>query len=167
MSVARRRTALLALAAAAVAGCGFELRRPERLPFSRLALTGFQPRSPLAEALRQALPSQVRVVAGPGEAEMVLVAIEERFDKTVAASTAGGQVREFRLRVTLRFRLDRPDGSPQLGETRLELTRDMSYSESAALAKQAEEAGLVREMRADLAQQLLHMLAATGPRTSV
>lgn len=165
--MARRRTALLALAAAAVAGCGFELRRPERLPFSRLALTGFQPRSPLAEALRQALPSQVRVVAGPGEAEMVLVAIEERFDKTVAASTAGGQVREFRLRVTLRFRLDRPDGSPQLGETRLELTRDMSYSESAALAKQAEEAGLVREMRADLAQQLLHMLAATGPRTSV
>lgn len=165
--MARRRTALLALAAAAVAGCGFELRRPERLPFSRLALTGFQPRSPLAEALRQALPSQVRVVAGPGEAEMVLVAIEERFDKTVAASTAGGQVREFRLRVTLRFRLDRPDGSPQLGETRLELTRDMSYSETAALAKQAEEAGLVREMRADLAQQLLHMLAATGPRTSV
>lgn len=165
--MARRRTALLALAAAAVAGCGFELRRPERLPFSRLALTGFQPRSPLAEALRQALPSQVRVVAGPGEAEMVLVAIEERFDKTVAASTAGGQVREFRLRVTLRFRLDKPDGSPQLGETRLELTRDMSYSETAALAKQAEEAGLVREMRADLAQQLLHMLAATGPRASV
>jgi LPS-assembly lipoprotein len=161
--VARRRTALLALAAAALAGCGFELRRPERLPFSRLALTGFQPRSPVADALRQALPSQVRVVSGPAEAEMVLVAIEERFDKTVAASTAGGQVREFRLRVTLRFRLDRPDGSPQLGETRLELTRDMSYSETAALAKQAEEAGLVREMRADLAQQLLHMLAATGP----
>jgi LPS-assembly lipoprotein len=162
--VACRRTALLALAASALAGCGFELRRPERLPFNRLALTGFQPRSPLAEALRQALPSQVKVVAHPNEAEMVLVAIEERFDKTVAASTAGGQVREFRLRVTLRFRLDRPDGSPQLGETRLELTRDMSYSETAALAKQAEEAGLVREMRADLAQQLLHMLAATGPR---
>ena len=154
--MARRRTALLALAAAALAGCGFELRRPERLPFSRLALTGFQPRSPVADALRQALPSQVRVVSGPAEAEMVLVAIEERFDKTVAASTAGAQLRAA-------VRPVQADGSPQLGETRLELTRDMSYSETAALAKQAEEAGLVREMRADLAQQLLHMLAATGP----
>ena len=47
-----------------------------------------------------------------------------------------------------------------LTDKQLELTRDMSYSETAALAKQTEEAGLVREMRMDVAQQLLQMLAA-------
>ncbi len=166
MTVTRRTLLLAALGSTALAGCGFALRRPADLPFSKLAISGFKPNSPMAEALRQSLPRSVAVVAQPKDADVVLVAIEDRFDKTVAASTAAGQVREFRLRVTLRFRLDRPDGSSQLPETQLELTRDMSYSESAALAKQTEEAGLVREMRMDLAQQLLQMLAATGPTTS-
>jgi LPS-assembly lipoprotein len=147
------RRAVLVGVGAALSGCGFALRRPAELPFRRIVIAGFKPRSPMAEALRQALPRSVAVV---------LLAIEDRFDKTVAASTAAGQVREFRLRVSLRFRLDHPDGTPQLAEQTLELTRDMSYSETAALAKQAEEAVLVREMRMDLAQQLLQMLAATG-----
>jgi LPS-assembly lipoprotein len=155
------RRALLAVSACAlVAGCGFALRQPAQLPFSKLALSGFKAPSPMADALRQSLPRSVTVVALPRDAEVVLVALEDRFDKTVAASTAAGQVREFRLRVTLRFRLDRPDGSNQLPEQRIELSRDMSYSETAALAKQTEEAVLVREMRMDVAQQLLQMLAA-------
>ena len=148
------------LAGSLLAGCGFALRQPAQLPFTRLAIIGFKTPSPMADALRQSLPRTVTVVAQPRDAEVVLVALEDRFDKTVAASTAAGQVREFRLRLTLRFRLDRPDGSPQLPEQNLELTRDMSYSETAALAKQTEEAGLVREMRMDVAQQLLQMLAA-------
>jgi len=158
-----RRQFIAAAGAAALAGCGFKLREPAQLPFTRLAISGFRPASPMADALRQALPRTVTVVAQPKDAEVVLVVVEDRFDKTVAASTAAGQVREFRLRVTLRFRLDRPDGSPQLAEQRLELVRDMSYSETAALAKQVEEAGLVRDMRMDLADQLLQMLAATAP----
>lgn len=156
-----RRTLLLSLTAT-LAGCGFALRRPAELPFSRIVIAGFKPQSPMAEALRRSLPRSVTVVEQPKDADVVLMALEDRFDKTVAASTAAGQVREFRLRVMLRFRLDHPDGTPQLPEQTLELTRDMSYSETAALAKQTEEAVLVREMRMDLAQQLLHMLAATG-----
>lgn len=158
----RRGLIVFAAAAATLAGCGFQLRRPVELPFTRLAISGFKPASPMADALRQALPSTVTVVHRPLDAEVVLVVLEDRYDKTVAASTAAGQVREFRLRVTLRFRLDKPDGGAQLPEQRLELVRDMSYSETAALAKQTEEAGLVRDMRQDLAQQLLQMLAAAG-----
>jgi LPS-assembly lipoprotein len=124
-----RRGFIAAAGATALAGCGFKLREPAQLPFTRLAISGFRPASPMADALRQALPRTVTVVAQPKDAEVVLVVVEDRFDKTVAASTAAGQVREFRLRVTLRFRLDRPDGSPQLAEQQLELVRDMSYSE--------------------------------------
>lgn len=162
MAHARRTWLAAAAGSLLLAGCGFALRRPAELPFRRIAITGFKPASPMAEALRQALPRTVSVVELPREADVVLVVLEDRAHKTVAASTAAGQVREFRLRVSLRFRLDHPDGTPQLGEQVLELTRDMSYSETAALAKQAEEAVLLREMRMDLAQQLLNMLAATG-----
>ena len=156
-----RHWILLALTAGSLlAGCGFALRQPAQLPFTKLAISGFKTPSPMADALRQALPRTVTVVPQARDAEVVLVALEDRFDKTVAASTAAGQVREFRLRIILRFRLDRPDGSNQLPEQRIELTRDMSYSETTALAKQTEEAVLVREMRMDAAQQLLQMLGA-------
>lgn len=158
----RRQWMAAAGAAALLAGCGFKLRQPAQLPFTRLAVSGFKPASAMADALRQSLPRSVSIVPMAKDAEVALVVLEERFDKTVAASTATGQVREFTLRVTLRFRFDKPDGSPLLAEQRLELTRDMSYSESSALAKQTEEAGLVRDMRMDLAQQLVQMMAAVG-----
>jgi LPS-assembly lipoprotein len=48
----QRRTLLSAAAAAAVAGCGFELKRAPELRFATVQLSGFRPRSALAEELR-------------------------------------------------------------------------------------------------------------------
>jgi LPS-assembly lipoprotein len=152
----------MALLGPALAGCGFELRRPAELPYTRIALTGFAKGSAMAEALRLALPASARIVEAPKDAEVVLAALDDHLYRIVAASTSAGQVREFRLRVLLKFRLTRPDGKMLLADTELEQSRDLSYSETAALAKQAEEAALLREMRADLAQQVLRMLAAAG-----
>jgi LPS-assembly lipoprotein len=50
-----RRTFLLSLSTTSVAACGFELRQAPKLPFRSIALVGFAPASPLAEALRQQL----------------------------------------------------------------------------------------------------------------
>ena len=47
-----RRRAFLAATAAALAGCGFELKRAPELRFNTVQLTGFRPRSALAEELR-------------------------------------------------------------------------------------------------------------------
>lgn len=163
-SLAALPVAATVLAAAGLAGCGFHLRRPAELPFTRLALTGFKPRSPMLAELRRALPDTVRVFEQPKDAEVVLAVREDRFDKTVAASTSAGQVREFRLRVTLRFQLTRPDGVVLVPDTELEQSRDMTYTETNALAKGTEEELLVHEMRADIAQQLLQMLSAAGKR---
>lgn len=163
-----RRTALRAPLAAlgaalALPGCGFALRQPPTLPWRRLALRGFAPRSPMADALRQALPAEVRWVQNPAEAELVIHALEDRLHRTAVSSTAAGLVRELRLRVVLKLRLQRPDGTLLLPDTELEQSRDMSYNESSALAKEAEENVLVREMRADIARQVLRLLAAAHP----
>ena len=50
---------------ALLAGCGFELRRPPELRFSTIQLTGFKPRSPLADELRMNIDASAttRVVA--------------------------------------------------------------------------------------------------------
>ena len=146
--------------ASAVAGCGFELRRPPTLPFRSLALVGFTPRSPLAAELQRALlDSGTRLVEPPARAQAVLQSLGDGREKVVAASTAAGQVRELQLRVRLRFRVSAPNGRELLAPAELLLTRDMSYSETLALAKEYEEAQLLKAMQSDIVGQLMHRLA--------
>lgn len=160
----RRLLGLISLGGAAgaalLAGCGFQLRRPPPMPFSRIALQGFEPRSPLAEALQRALREVAQVVASPQQAQVVLVALQDRTDRSTVASTATGQVRELQLRLQFGFRVVSPDGATLAPPAQLVLARDMSFSETAALAKELEEAQQLREMRADIAGQVLRRLAS-------
>lgn len=157
-----RRALLGALLLLSLAGCGFQLRQPTDVPYERIALSGFQPRSAMAEALRRELPARVRIVEPAAQAQVQVVADEDVLHRTVVASTAAGQVREFRLRVRLRFHFANPAGEALGGVTELEQMRDLSYAETAALGKEAEEAELLREMRADIARQVVRRLAALG-----
>ena len=156
-----RRRALLALApaAAVLAGCGFQLRRPPELPFSRLALSGFAPRSPLADELKRTLAQTVLVVEQVNQAEAVLQSLVDRREKSVTASTAAGQVRGLQLRVRFEFRLVTPGGREYIPDTVLQLARDMSYSETFALAKEQEEQQLYAAMQTDIVQLLMRRLA--------
>ena len=160
-----RRRLLLAAMLGALSACGFELRRPPQLPFSRLALRGFKPGSPLEQELRRQLSSSVntRMVDELGQADAVLEVHRDQREKVVVASTAAGQVRELQLRVRFRFRLRTPADHVLIPSTELLLSRDMSYNESAALAKEQEEALLFRAMDSDIVAQVLRRLAAVAP----
>ena len=113
----------------------------------------------LAE-LRTRLADSVRVVDTPGQADVVLQALLDKRERSVVASTAAGQVRELQLRTRLRFRLATAKGVQLLDDTELLLERDISYTESAALAKEAEEALQFRDMQRDIVQQAMRRLAA-------
>jgi len=147
------------LGSVTLAACGFQLRGSTELPFSRIALEGFAARSPLADELRRTLSQSAEVVATPAQAQVVLHALTERRERSVVASTTAGQVRELQLRVRLEFRLTTPGGRELIPTTELLLTRDMSYSETVALAKEYEEAQLVRSMQTDIVGQLMRRLA--------
>ncbi|MBQ0934007.1 LPS-assembly lipoprotein LptE [Ideonella paludis] len=160
-----RRSLLCAAAVAALglSGCGFALKAPPPLGVRSVALQGFAPQSEMAAAVRRALPREVRVVTSPAQAELLISARDDRFERSVVSSTAAGQVREFRLRVSLRFSLSTGQGKLLLPDTVLEQTRDMSTIETAALAKEVEQDALLLEMRDDLARQLLRMAATVAP----
>ena len=167
MAVARRRlvaTALLGAATAGtgLAGCGFALRRSPELRFRTIALRGFVPHSLLADELRRDINASqtTLVVDAPAQAQVVLEALTDARERSVVASTSAAQVRELQLRARLRFRLLRRDGSELIAPTEIVLTRDMSYSETAALAKEQEEALLYRAMQSDIVAQVLRRLAA-------
>ncbi len=144
----------------ALAGCGFQLRQPARLQFGSIALVGFPKRSLLEEELKRQLLLQVKVLDAPDKADVILQALDDVREKSVVASTAAAQVRELTLRLKFNFRARTPGGRELIPRAELLLSRDLSYSETAALAKQLEEAELFREMQADVVSQVLRRLAA-------
>ena len=88
-----QRRALGLLGVAALAGCGFELRRAPELRFRSIALAGFAPKSLLAEELRTTLaasPTTTVVDAAP-QAQVVLEALADGREKSVVASTASSR----------------------------------------------------------------------------
>ena len=157
----QRRT-LLGLAALGLSACGFELRRAPELHFKTLQLAGFKAHSPLAGELRRSIASSTttRVVEAASQAEVVLVAIADSRDKGVVTSTTAGQVREVQLRSRLNFRVHTPAGKELIAPTEIALSRDMTYNERDALAKEQEEELLYRGMQSDIAAQVLRRLAA-------
>ena len=84
----------------------------------------------------------------------------DRREKVVVGLNATGQVREFQLRTRFRFKLRTPQGKELIPETEMLQQRDISFTESAALAKEAEETLLYRDMQTDIVQQLMRRLAA-------
>ena len=147
-----------------LAGCGFGLRQPTSYAFSSL-YSSVAPNSPLGiELQRQLLAGgQLRYITDAAQikdAEVLLDVYSEQRVKTVVGVSATGQVREFQLRLNLKFRLRTPLGKELISETELVQQRTMSYSEAFALAKEAEEAMLYRNMQGDMVQQILRRLAA-------
>ncbi len=160
----KRRHALSLIGLSTLAGCGFELRRAPELHFRTIALAGFKPKSTLADELRRQIgtsPTTV-VVDVPTQAQVVLEALTDAREKSVVATTAFGQVRELQLRSRFGFKLRTPQGRELIPATEILLSRDMSYSETAALAKEQEEEALYRSMQNDIAAQVLRRLASVG-----
>lgn len=160
-----RRIVWVATVLAATAlgsGCGFELRRAPTLQFGTLQLKGFKDASPLARELRRSLLASrtTLIVDSAAAAQVVLEALTDEREKSVVASTAAGQVRELQLRARFQFRVRSPSGKDLLPATEILLSRDMSYNESNALAKEHEEASLYAAMQSDIVAQVLRRLAA-------
>lgn len=167
-STVSRRTLLASLGItglAALAGCGFRLRGVPEFAFGSLYINA-PPSSPLARELRRTLQASgaaLQVLTEPvqmARAEAVFDLLQEQQERSVVGLTASGQVRELQLRLRIKFKLRTPAGAELMGETELLQQRDISYSETIALAKEAEEALLYRNMQTDLVQQLLRRLAA-------
>jgi len=143
-------------------GCGFQLRQAPDLKFSTIQLTGFRPHSPFAEELRERIDASktTKVVPGPAQAQVVLRAIEDAREKVVVISNSVGRVTEFQLRERFTFQVRNTAGRELIPRTELSQFRDLSYTESAALAKEQEEDFLYRAMQLDIVNQVLRRLTA-------
>ncbi|WP_428148467.1 LPS assembly lipoprotein LptE [Delftia acidovorans] len=167
----QKRTLLTALALAPLLGaCGFRLRGVPTFVFRSLYIQAGRGSSVARELSRNLASASdkltvLRDPASPDDAEAIFQIVSERQERVIVGMNALGQVRELQLRLRVRFKLRTPNGDEPIPETEILQQRDVTYNETNALSKEAEEAMLYKDMRTDIVQQLLRRLAAVKSLT--
>ena len=159
-----RRKMLAAASTLALSACGFELRGTPEFVFKTL-FTRFPEGSPLGREFARTMASTGAVelisdLKQMDRAEAILDVLADQRERSVVGQSGAGQVREFQLRQRFRFRLRSRDGRELLEETELVQMREISFNESAVLAKESEQEFLYRDMQTEIVQQLMRRLAA-------
>lgn len=164
-----RRLVLLVGGSALLGGCGFKLRQPPKLAFETLRSPG-NFATPVAQELKRALeqagvrllppdPPRAPDTPAPALPDVVLDVLADQRERAVVGITATGQVRELQLRTRFRFRLRSGEGADLIDDSELLQTRDISFTETAVLGKEAEEALMYKDMQTDIVQQVLRRLS--------
>jgi LPS-assembly lipoprotein len=159
-----RRLFLAALPAALLAGCGFQLRRLDGIPFANLYLDA-PPGSAVAQRIRTMLISNktTRLTATPDQAEATLRMGPEARSKTILSLSGAGRVTEYRLGLRLTYSIVSRDGGVIAEPETIDLSRDLTYDDSQLLAKGAEEQLLYRDMEESATQRILRRLRNLKP----
>jgi LPS-assembly lipoprotein len=147
-----------------LAACGFELRKTPEFAFKTI-YTEVAPASTLGVEIKRNLAAMGNVqlitdVTQAKNAQVILDILQEQRIKTVVGVNASGQVVEFQLQIKIRFRLRTPQGKELIPDTELTRSIALSFSESAALSKEAEEVQLYKSLQTDIVQQVMRRLAA-------
>ncbi|NBT92915.1 MAG: hypothetical protein EBT37_10090 [Betaproteobacteria bacterium] len=141
----------------------FEARpRAAQFAFETVAVTPERAGGVAAE-LSRFLGDKVRPLSsatGQAPPDAVVDILREAREKVVVGVNASGQVREFQLRLNVRFSVRTPQGKTLMEPADIYLQRDISFVESAVLAKEAEEVLLFRDMQTDAVQQIVRRMAA-------
>lgn len=165
----QRRSVLRLLGTAGVAsvlsgltGCGFKLRGSQSFAFKTIAITP-APGGAVVQQLRHSFGSDVTVLTADfpsNQAQLVLDVSNELRERVVVGVNTSGQVRELQLRLRVTLRLRNAQGKELIAGDEILQRRDISYNETAALAKESEEVLVFRDMQSDIVQQILRRLAA-------
>ena len=145
-------------------GCGFHLRGVFSLPFETLYIS-----LPESAELRAIIKrnveasTQTRVVDNAKDAQATLTILGDLPQKNILSVNSAGKVREFQLVRLFSFRVQDPKGQDFIAPSTIRITREITFSDSAVLAKESEEALLWRDIQTDLVQQLLRRFAAAKP----
>ncbi|HEY6093916.1 MAG TPA: LPS assembly lipoprotein LptE [Gallionellaceae bacterium] len=161
------RAALLLMVTLLLSACGFHLRghdlQGKEYPFQSLYLKT-PSETPFTTELRMQLElNKIVLASSPAQADLTLEVVAENTNKQIMALSGAGQIREYQLRYTVSLRAYDRQQNDWLNADEIVLQRSMTYDDSQILAKEQEEAMIMRDMRADAAQQVLRRLARAKP----
>ncbi len=160
-SVRRFQTVWAALLCAALLpGCGFQLRGEYNVPFTRVFVAGAGTSQVAKRLQRELTNSPTRLTAAAKDAEAQLNIVEEKRDRLILSLSGAGRVREYQLKLTVRYQLVESKGAVAIPTSEIQLQRILTYDDSQVIAKQQEEAMLYQDMERDAAGQILRRMTA-------
>ncbi len=156
---------LLLFITLSLSACGFHLRGQAGMPFASLYLDATNPNTAMIAELRDNLiANNVTLVKSADQADIVLHIVSEQSEKQILSLAGSGRVSEFQLRYTVSLRADDLKHQDWIPAEEVVLRRDYSYDDTQILAKEQEEALLVKNMRNDMVQQIVRRLSRAKPQ---
>ena len=157
----------MALLALAAAGCGFQLRGDAPMGLKSIHVSTVGNSAVAAEIRRRLAGSPTKLSPTLKDAEAHLRINAEATEKAILTLTGAGRVYEYQLRLRVDYEVNDAAGKALVEPTQLEVRRNLTYSETAPLAKEAEETQLYVDMRQEAAATILRRIAVAtggGPR---
>jgi LPS-assembly lipoprotein len=151
-----------------LSSCGFHLRGAYSLPFDNIYIA-LPETSDLRATLKRSIVAgtHAKVSDDAKSAQATLQVVTDTQQKNILSIGSDGRVREFQLVRNFAFRVDDKAGQLLVPPSPIVLRRDITFSDSAVLSKEAEEGLLWSDIQNDLVQQILRRLAAAKVRPSV
>jgi len=162
-------TLLGALLAASLTACGFRLLGTQPLPFDSLYIdisdsTRFG--ADIRRSIRAVSP-HTRLVEVVQDAQVRLQNLGLTRSQREMSLNPQGQVEEYELTLTFRFRVTDRNGELIIPDTTLAATRDMPYDAQVVQAKQSEMETLYQDMEHSLVSRILRRLTAPDVREAM
>ncbi|TMI01862.1 MAG: hypothetical protein E6H46_11335 [Betaproteobacteria bacterium] len=145
---------------ALLASCGFHLLRGEaHYTFDTLFLNS-PAAQPLTTDLKRSLEGigTAQLVPSPETAQVILDITSVENNKQILSLSGGGKVREFLLTKRVLFRVRDSAGNDWLPTSEVLVRRSYTYNDTEALAREAQEQRLWREMQDDAVAQIVRRL---------
>jgi len=130
--------------------CGFHLRGEAHYVFA------------ITTELKRSLEGigSAKLVSAAAGADAILEVNSVEDTKQILSLSGGGKVAEYLLTKRVMFRVHDNDGQDWLPTAEVLVRRSYTYSDTEALAKEAQEQRLWREMQTDSVQQIVRRLQA-------
>ncbi|MBL0141950.1 MAG: lipoprotein B transmembrane [Betaproteobacteria bacterium] len=142
-----------------LSACGFQLRGDTATGLKSLYLSTAASSQVAVEIRHQLSGGPTKLVTTPKDAEAHLRILSESTEKIIQTLTGAGRVFDYRLRLKVGYQVTDAAEKPLIEPTEIELWRIVTYSESAPLAKEAEEQFLYVDMRVEAASRILRRIA--------
>ncbi len=146
--------------ALSLSACGFQLRGEYAMPFASVFVSATSA-SVVGSALKRELTnSPAKLMTSTKDAEAQLNIVDDRRDRQILSLSGAGRVREYELKLLVRYQLVDAKGGVYIPTSEIQLSRILSYDNSRIIAKQQEEALLYQDMERDAVAQIMRRMAA-------
>ncbi len=148
--------------------CGFQLRGHADLPqgMERVYLQADASIILTRHLQRSLIQAGAALVTDVEHATAILVIENEDQQRSVLSVSESARVREYESFYSVTFALRKSDGVVILPKQTIELRRDYSFNENVVLAKEREQASLVRDMQAEAVQVIMRKIRYTQKAVS-